>query len=152
MLKEQDYLVNYPSCDLELVFVELPKFTKTLAEIETLTEKWMYFLQHTRELEVIPETMGAVPAIRQAFEVANQANLNRDELEELEHQSIFIQDQRNAISLAQKQGQAIGREAGREEGALAMQKAIAMNLLATMDNTAIASLTGLSLEAVEGLR
>ncbi len=50
VLKEQDYLVNYPSCDLELVFVELPKFTKTLAEIETLTEKWMYFLQHTREL------------------------------------------------------------------------------------------------------
>jgi predicted transposase/invertase (TIGR01784 family) len=104
ILKEKDYLVDYPSCDLELVFVELPKFQKTLEQIDTLTEKWMYFLQHTRELETIPETMGNVPAIRQAFEVANQANLNRDELEELEHQSIFIQDQRNAISLANKQG------------------------------------------------
>ncbi len=66
--------------------------------------------------------------------------------------AVFIQDQRNAISLAQKQGQAAGREAGREAGALAMQKAIAMNLLATMDNAAIARLTGLSLEVVEGLR
>jgi predicted transposase/invertase (TIGR01784 family) len=148
VLKEKDYLVDYPSCDLELVFVELPKFQKTLEQIDTLTEKWMYFLQHTRELETIPETMGNVPAIRQAFEVANQANLNRDELEELEHQSIFIQDQRNAISLANKQG----REEGREEGALSMQKNIAMNLLSTMDNTAIAQMTGLSLADVESLR
>jgi predicted transposase/invertase (TIGR01784 family) len=148
VLKEKDYLVNYPSCDLELVFVELPKFQQTLEQIDTLTEKWMYFLQHTRELEAIPETMGNVPAIRQAFEVANQANLNRDELEELEHQSIFIQDQRNAISLANKQG----REAGREEGALSMQKTIALNLLATLDNAAIAQMTGLSLADVEALR
>jgi predicted transposase/invertase (TIGR01784 family) len=144
VLKEKDYLVDYPNCDLELVFVELPKFQKTLEQIDTLTEKWMYFLQHTRELETIPETMGNVPAIRQAFEVANQANLNRDELEELEHQSIFIQDQRNAISLANKQG--------REEGALSMQKTIAMNLLSTMDNNAIAQMTGLSLAEVEALR
>jgi predicted transposase/invertase (TIGR01784 family) len=148
ILKEKDYLVDYPSCDLELVFVELPKFQKTLEQIDTLTEKWMYFLQHTRELETIPETMGNVPAIRQAFEVANQANLNRDELEELEHQSIFIQDQRNAISLANKQG----REEGREEGASSMQKTIAMNLLSTMDNAAIAQMTGLSLADVEALR
>jgi predicted transposase/invertase (TIGR01784 family) len=148
VLKEKDYLVDYPSCDLELVFVELPKFQKTLEQIDTLTEKWMYFLQHTRELETIPETMGNVPAIRQAFEVANQANLNRDELEELEHQSIFIQDQRNAVSFANKQG----REKGREEGALSMQKTIAMNLLTTMDNAAIAQITGLSLADVEALR
>jgi predicted transposase/invertase (TIGR01784 family) len=144
ILKEKDYLVDYPSCDLELVFVELPKFKQTLEQIDTLTEKWMYFLQHTRELEAIPATMGEVPEIRQAFEVANQANLNRDELEELEHQLIFIQDQRNAISLANRQG--------REEGALSMQKSIAINLLSTMDNAAIANLTGLSLEDVEALR
>jgi predicted transposase/invertase (TIGR01784 family) len=148
VLKEKDYLVDYPSCDLELVFVELPKFQKTLEQIDTLTEKWMYFLQHTRELETIPENMGSVPAIRQAFEVANQANLNRDELEELEHQSIFIQDQRNAVSFANKQG----REKGREEGALSMQKTIAMNLLSTMDNAAIAQMTGLSPADVEALR
>jgi hypothetical protein len=77
-----------------------------------------------------------------------RANLNRDELEELEHQSIFIQDQRNAVSLANKQG----REEGREEGALSMQKTIAMNLLSSMDNTAIAQMTGLSIAEVEALQ
>jgi predicted transposase/invertase (TIGR01784 family) len=148
VLKEKDYLVDYPSCDLELVFVELPKFQQTLEQIDTLTEKWMYFLQHTRELDAIPDRMGNVAAIRQAFEVANQSNLNRDELEELEHQSIFIQDQRNAISLANKQG----REKGRAEGALSMQKTIATNLLSTLDDAAIANLTGLTLEEVAALR
>jgi predicted transposase/invertase (TIGR01784 family) len=156
VLKEKDYLVDYPICDLELVFVELPKFRKTLAQIDTLTEKWMYFLEHTRELESIPETMGNVPEIRQAFEVANQANLNRDELDELEHQLIFIQDQRNAISLASRQalekGREEGREEGKEEGALSMQKTIAINLLSTLDNATIAQMTGLSLADVEALR
>jgi predicted transposase/invertase (TIGR01784 family) len=156
VLKEKDYLVDYPICDLELVFVELPKFRKTLAQIDTLTEKWMYFLEHTRELESIPETMGNVPEIRQAFEVANQANLNRDELDELEHQLIFIQDQRNAISLASRQalekGREEGREEGKEEGALSMQKTIAINLLSTLDNATIAQMTGLSLAEVEALR
>jgi predicted transposase/invertase (TIGR01784 family) len=152
VLKEKDYLVDYPICDLELVFVELPKFQKTLAQIDTLTEKWMYFLQHTRDLESIPETMGNVPEIRQAFEVANQANLNRDELEELEHQLIFIQDQRNAIALASRQALEKGREEGKEEGALSMQKTIAINLLSTLDNATIAQMTGLSLAEVEALR
>jgi predicted transposase/invertase (TIGR01784 family) len=160
ILKEKEYLVDYPTSDLELVFVELPKFQKTLAEIDTLTEKWMYFMQHTRDLETVPESMGNVPAIRQAFEVANQANLNREELEELEHQSFFIQDQLNAISLASKQGleQGLekgleqGLEKGREEGAIAMQKNIAMKLLPTLDNAAIAQVTGLTIDEVEALR
>jgi predicted transposase/invertase (TIGR01784 family) len=152
VLKEKDYLVDYLSLDLELVFVELPKFQKTLEQIDSLTEKWMYFLQHTRELDAIPDTMGNVPEIRQAFEVANQANLNADELDEFDHQAMFIQDQRNALSLAVKQGLAQGREEGREEGTLSTQKAIAVNLLAVMDNAAIAQTTGLSLAEVEALR
>jgi len=82
VLKEQEFLVDYPSCDLELVFVELPKFQLKLDQLTSWTDKWMYFLQHTRQLDSIPETIGAVPEIRQAFEVANQANLSREELEE----------------------------------------------------------------------
>ncbi len=45
VLKEKDYLVDYLSYDLELVFVELPKFTKELEQLETLTDKWLYFMK-----------------------------------------------------------------------------------------------------------
>ncbi len=144
VLKEKEFLVDYPSCDLELVFVELPKFQLDLAQLSRLTDKWMYFLQHTRELESIPETMGTVPEIRQAFEVANQANLSRDELDELDHQLIFIQDQRGAIAFATKQGLA--------QGTRTAQVTIAQKLLAIMDDASIAQTTGLSIDDVQRLR
>jgi predicted transposase/invertase (TIGR01784 family) len=156
VLKEKEFLVDYPSCDLELVFVELPKFQLDLAQLSSLTDKWIYFLQHTRELESIPETMGTVPEIRQAFEVANQANLSRDELDELDHQLIFIQDQRGAIAFATKQGLKEGLEQGLEQGVeqgtRTTQVAIAQNLLAVMDDAAISQTTGLPIEQVQALR
>ena len=102
-LKEQDYLVDYSIYDIELVFVELPKFNKNLEELETLTDKWIYFLKSARSLETVPETMGEVPEIQKAFEIANQANLNREELEDLQKREIFIQDQRNVVKKAVNQ-------------------------------------------------
>jgi predicted transposase/invertase (TIGR01784 family) len=152
VLKEKEFLVDYPICDLELVFVELPKFKRTLEELTSLTDKWMYFLQHTRELTEIPESMGTVGEIRQAFEVANQANLSRDELDELDHQLIFIQDQRNAIALAAKRSREQGLEQGLEQGTRTTQVAIAQRLLVAMDDAAISQATGLAIEDVQRIR
>lgn len=136
MLKEKRLLTDYPINDLELVFVELPKFSKSLEELETLTEQWIYFIKTARTLETIPETMAQVPEIRKAFEVANQANLTREELEALEQREIYIHDQRNAIRRALRQG----KEETRRE--------IAKQLLDVLDEETISRKTGLSLEEV----
>ncbi|NEP86977.1 MAG: hypothetical protein F6K18_09095 [Okeania sp. SIO2C2] len=42
--KEWDNYFVYPDSDLELFFVELPKFKKKLANLETMTDKWLYFI------------------------------------------------------------------------------------------------------------
>ena len=144
ILKEKTYLIDYPVYDLELVFVELPKFTQPLEALETLTEKWIYFLKHAPDLQTIPAIMGDIPEIQQAFAIANQANLSPDELEELEHQAIFIQDQRGAIAKATQQG----RQEGRQE----TQREIAQRLLGMMEAEAIAQITGLSLLEIQALR
>lgn len=140
VLKEKDYLIDYLIYDIELVFVELPKFNKELEELETLTDKWLYFLKSARKLDRIPETMGEVPEIRKAFEVANQANRNREELEDLEKREIWIHDQRNAVKKAVKQA--------------VKQKAleIAKQLLDVLDEETISKTTGLSLEDVRELK
>ncbi len=39
VLKEKEFLVDYPIYDIELVFVELPKFNPSLQELKTLTDK-----------------------------------------------------------------------------------------------------------------
>ena len=144
VLKERDYLVDYLIYDIELVFVELPKFGKRLEELETLTDKWIYFLKNAKSLEVVPEPMGEVEAIKKAFEVANRADLTREELEDLEHQEIYIQDQRNAITKAVKQ--AVSQ--AMKEKALE----IAKGLLDLLDEATIAQTTGLSIEEIQKLK
>ena len=152
ILKEKDFLVDYPSYDIELVFVELPKFSKELDELESITDKWIYFLKSARSLESVPETMEVVPEIQKAFEIANQANLNREELEDLQHREIWIQDQRNAIKKAVNQGLRQGIEQGIEQGKKESQVEIAKRLLDVLDEETISQTTGLSLEEVQQLK
>ena len=63
VLKEKQISVEYPASDLELVFIELPKFKTALAALETLADKWIYFLKNARDLTVVPDSMGAVGEI-----------------------------------------------------------------------------------------
>ncbi len=136
ILKEKDFLINYPIYDLELVFVELPKFHKTIDDLETIADKWLYFLKHAIDLDVVPESMNLVPEIKQAFEFAREGNLSAEELDELEHQEFFIQDQHNAIVKAVKQSKI----------------EIAKQLLDLLDDAAISKTTGLSSPEIAELR
>ena len=148
ILKEKDFLVDYPIHDIELVFVELPKFTKEIENLDTLADKWLYFLKSAKYLQVVPESMNVVPEIRKAFEIANQANLSQDELEDLEKREMFIYDQRNAIKKALKQD----LEQGKNEGRLEAKLEIAKQLLNILDDQAIARTTGLDLDEITRLR
>jgi len=126
----------YPDNDIELVFIELPKFTKELDRLETIADKWIYFIKFARSLTAIPENMDNIPELHKAFEIANQADLTPAELEDLERREMFIYDQQGAVNL------------GREEE----KRGIARNLLDRLNDEAIAEVTGLSIKAVEKLR
>ncbi len=104
VFKENEDLFDYPNHELELFFVELPKFHKELDDLETLTEKWIYFMKNTNQLEAVPETMEIVPEIGKALRIANQANLSPEELEDLEKREMFIEDQQGAIIKGRQEG------------------------------------------------
>jgi predicted transposase/invertase (TIGR01784 family) len=140
ILKEKDFLADYLTDDLELVFVELPKFDKPLEQLESLTDKWIYFLKNARNLEIVPENMGNVPELQKAFAIANQATMNREELDDLERREIYIHDQRNAIKKAVNQAV--------KETYVEMAK----RLLDVLDEESISQTTGLSLEEVQRLK
>ena len=156
VLKEKESSVDYPISDLELVFVELPKFKIPLSNLKTLTDKWIYFLQNAKDLSVVPETMGSVAEIRQAFDIANQAGLTREELDLMERQLMYIQDQRGALTyatrVAREQGLKQGLEQGLEQGRSDMQRSIAQTLIPTLDDATINQITGLTLEEIRLLR
>lgn len=101
--KETQRLFDYPDSEIELVFIELPKFNKELDQLTTLTDKWIYFVKNTSNLENVPDTMVAVPEIEKAFQIANDTNLSQKDLDELQKQEFWIQDQQGAIDLAAQQ-------------------------------------------------
>jgi len=139
-------------------------FNKELPELETTVDKWLYFLNSARNLKNVPATMEAIPEIKKAFYIANQANLTLEELEDQEKSEIFFQDQRGAITKALRQGreqgikegreegQEMGRVEGREEGEKRKAFEIAKKMLNVLDDIAICEMTGLALAEVESLK
>jgi predicted transposase/invertase (TIGR01784 family) len=150
-LKEKDDLSDY-SDDIELVFVELPKFIKPLEELETLVEKWLYFIKNANQLETVPIAMKAVPALDHAFTVAQQSRLSRKELEVLEKRQMFLHDNRNAILKAKQDGLKEGEQKGRQEGERLKALEIARQLLDVLDVETISQKTGLSMAEIQALR
>ncbi len=146
-LKEQDELTDY-SDDIELVFVELPKFDKPLRELESISDKWLYFLKCANQLEAVPSSLESIPEINHAFSVAKQSKLTRKELEVLEKREIFIHDSRNAILKARQEGRLEGEAIGAKQSAIA----IARQLLDVLDIETISQTTGLSVEDIQTLR
>ncbi|MBE9097450.1 Rpn family recombination-promoting nuclease/putative transposase [Tychonema sp. LEGE 07203] len=103
VFKEKEQQFDYPDTEIELVFIELPKFSKELTQLETTADQWIYFLKNTSNLDAVPETLKAVPEIHKALIIASEENFNQKELNELHNQEMWIQDQQIAIDLAKDQ-------------------------------------------------
>lgn len=111
-LKEDDLLLSYQHSPLKLVFVELPKFTKTLEELTNITDKWLYFLRKAPNLEVVPESMSIVPEIEKAFTIADRVNLSLEEIDDLEKREQFELERIGAIELSKAEGRTEGIQIG----------------------------------------
>ena len=131
-----------------MVFVELPKFKRSLVELDTLVDKWLYFMQHAKELQDVPPAMAEVPEIDKAFKVANRTNLSLEELDELEQHEFFINDMRRLrlqAHNARAEGHAEGLRAGKTAGMKQKAIEIAQQLLDILDDEAISQKVGLSI-------
>jgi Domain of unknown function (DUF4351)/PD-(D/E)XK nuclease family transposase len=108
--------------EIELVFVELPKFNKELEQLENLIQSWIYFIKNAPQFDEMPEKFASAPAIQTAFAIANRANLTLKELEELENREMFFEDQRGAIIK--------GFQEGRQEGLIQGQIGLILRQIA----------------------
>jgi len=98
--------------DIQLIFVELPKFTKTLDNLETLADQWMFFLQQTATLNEVPAPLRDNPNFDLAFHIAETSNLSLEEFELLERRALAVEDSRNVVRRALLEGHAAGVAAG----------------------------------------
>jgi len=156
-LFEKDTFTKYKD-DIELVFIELPKFKKSLDDCVSIEDKWIYFIQNARSLDVIPNN--ADNTIKEAYTIANRANLTKEELELQEKREDFLFVQKNSIEKAKREameeglekGLEKGRKEGREEGERTKALQIAkISLAQNIDTDTISLITKLSVEEIERL-
>ncbi|MEQ9481403.1 Rpn family recombination-promoting nuclease/putative transposase [Coleofasciculus sp. F4-SAH-05] len=109
VFQEKNHKFEYPDPELQLIFVELPKFHKSLSELTSLSDKWIYFLKEAAHLDNIPDSLGEVAEIEVALNIANQAKMTSEELDIVERRGIMLQDEKGRITYAAEQGEAKGR-------------------------------------------
>lgn len=110
--------------DLEWNFVELKKFKKTEQELETVADKWIYFIQQAIQLDHIPENVDT-NALRLAYEIAEQHQWTAEELAIYDAQEMEIHRQQNVLETAKMEALEYGLQKGIEQG---LQKGIEQGL------------------------
>lgn len=153
-LKDQTNRVFYDK--LMLIYLEMPKFKKTEAELETTFDKWLYVLKHLPRLTARPAKLQE-RVFGKLLEVAEIGKFNREELGQYENSLKHYRDMRNVIATAVIEGEAIGEAKGEAKGKVEgrHEKAVEVARRALEKNLPladIAELTGVSEEAIAALR
>ena len=111
-LLEKKQFIEY-SDDIELIFIELPKFKKTEAGLSSIQDKWIYFIKNAGSLDYIPKNMNK--ELEKAFQIANEANFSEGELELQHRKKDWIYMQKSSIELAMNTGIEKGMKKGKEQ-------------------------------------
>ena len=137
-LKNQHCEVFYDK--LKFIYLELPKFKKTIDQLENHFDKWLFLLKHLYELNDRPEVLQE-GVFRRLFEVAEIAQFSRAEQEGYENSLKYYRDLKNVVDTS--------REEGREE----REREIVVSLL--QENVSIdliSRTTGLSIVTIQQIR
>jgi predicted transposase/invertase (TIGR01784 family) len=129
--------------DVEFNFIELPKFTKTIKQLETNIDQWAYFIKNAENLTVIPENVKD-EGLREAYLEADKHNWTKLELENYERASIKERDEIGRIEFAVRKAE---RTAEHNEK-IKIAKAAKQMGLSVAD---ISTLTGLTEEEINNL-
>ena len=137
---------------LEFIYVEIAKFNKTLGELETLYEKWLYALKNLYKLTQRPKEL-CDKVFDRLFEEAEIAKFTPQEMREYEASKMAYRDIKNSIDTAKQEGLAEGMELGVEKGKNQKALDIAKNMLADgVDINLIMKYSGLTLEQLDKLK
>ncbi len=87
--------------DIQFTFIELKKFDKPTEELETLEEKWVFFLKEAENLDVIPENTDDEGLV-EAYKDADKYNWAKEELIAYDNSYIAQQDAIGRVTIAIK--------------------------------------------------
>ena len=141
---------------LTFVYLEMPKFNKTLDELETRFDKWLFILRNLNRLDRIPDKLRE-KIFEKVFDTAEIAKFTPAEVLLYEDSLKYYRDLKNSLDTAKEEGieegLEKGRKEGRQEGLVEGMKRVALQMLkAGESNDRISQFTGLTIDQIQQLR
>jgi len=88
---------------LTYIYLEMPNFNLTEAELKTRLDKWLYLIKNLEDFQTIPSIFKE-EVFSQAFEKAELAKMGYEELEKYEMNLKIYRDYKNTIDTAFDEG------------------------------------------------
>jgi predicted transposase/invertase (TIGR01784 family) len=125
---------------LTFIYLEMPKFNKSLDELNTRFEKWLYVLRNLNRLNRVPDKLKE-RIFEKLFETAEIAKFTPEQVQSYEDSLKYYRDLKNSLDTAREEGIAEGIEQ------------VALNALKLGKSVEeIKILTGLSEKQIESLK
>lgn len=118
----------------------MPKFNKTVDELQTRFNKWLYVIRNLNRLDNIPDKLRE-QIFEKLFEIAEIARFTPEQVRSYEDSLKYYRDLKNSLDTA------------REEGIMEGIEKVALNMLnKEMTLEVIAEATGLTMQQLEQLK
>lgn len=133
---------------LTFIYLEMPKFKKTIDELETRFDKWLYVISNLNKLDRIPDSLRE-QIFEKVFETAEIAKFTPAQVLSYEDSLKYYRDLKNSLDTAREEGEIEGILKGKLEGKIEVAKnMLSMNVAADI----VMQATGLSEEEIKTLR
>ncbi|MFD2571765.1 Rpn family recombination-promoting nuclease/putative transposase [Spirosoma soli] len=100
---------------LAFIYLEMPKFTKSLNELKTKADKWQYIFNNLDQLHERPKEMEE-SVFQKLFDAAEVANFSKAERDRYEQSLKSYRDLKNVLSFAEMKSLEAGVKQGFEQG------------------------------------
>lgn len=121
---------------LTFIYLEMPKFNKTVDQLETRFDKWLYVIRNLNRLDKVPEKLKE-RIFEKLFETAEIAKFTPDQVRSYEDSLKYYRDLKNSLDTA------------KEEGKLEIAKGM---IAKGYEVSEIIDLTGLTKQQIESLK
>lgn len=93
---------------LTFIYLEMPKFNKTVEELETRFDKWFFIIKNLHKLDRIPEKLKE-NIFLQLFETAEISKFSQQEYQDYENSLKYYRDMKNSLDTAKEEGKIEGK-------------------------------------------
>ncbi|MEA5258941.1 Rpn family recombination-promoting nuclease/putative transposase [Arcicella aquatica] len=92
---------------LTFIYLEMPKFKKTIDELETRFDKWLYVISNLNKLDRVPDSLRE-QIFEKVFETAEIAKFTQEQVLSYEDSLKYYRDLKNSLDTAREEGEMEG--------------------------------------------